>query len=100
MTVRIRGLKERLGAGWAAIKQFMYGMTGHEFARHATEMRHEVEAVFMVVTLGDLIGIPILPPIYGLRLLPYVVPEIATWKRHMARRKEFWEKEEYDMHGV
>jgi hypothetical protein len=100
MTVRTRGLRDCLSAGWAAIKQFMYGMTGHEFARHAVEMRHELEAVFMVVTLGDLIGVPILPPIYGLRLLPYVVPEIATWKRHMARRKEFWEKEEYDMHGV
>lgn len=100
MTVRTRGLRDCLSARWVAIKQFVYGMTGHEFARHAVEMRHELEAVFMVVTLGDLIGVPILPPIYGLRLLPYVVPEIATWKRHMARRKEFWEKEEYDMHGV
>jgi hypothetical protein len=100
MTVLTRGLRDRLSARWVAIKQFVYGMTGHEFARHAVEMRHELEAVFMVVTLGDLVGVPILPPIYGLRLLPYVVPEIATWKRHMARRKEFWEKEEYDMHGV
>ena len=90
----------RLFAGWEAVKLFVYGMTGHEFARHALEMRHELEAVFMVVTLGDLIGVPILPPIYSLRLLPYVVPEIASWKRHMAEQKEFWEKEEYDMHGV
>ncbi len=94
------GVVERLQSAWGAVKQFMYGLMGHEFARHALEMRHEMEAVFMVVTLGDLIGVPILPPIYSLRLLPYVVPEIATWKRHMARRKEFWEKEEYDMHGV
>jgi hypothetical protein len=94
------GLVERLGSAWDAVKQFMYGLTGHEFARHALEMRHEMEAVFMVVTMGDLIGVPILPPIYSLRLLPYVVPEIATWKRNMARRKEFWEKDEYDLHGV
>ena len=26
--------------------------------------------------------------------------QVATWKRHMARRKDFWEKEEYDLHGV
>lgn len=100
MTVPSPRFSDRLSAGWEAIKQFLYGMTGHEFARHAVEMRHEMEAIFMVVTLGDLIGVPILPPIYSLRLLPYVVPELATWKRHMARRKEFWEKEEYDMHGV
>jgi hypothetical protein len=29
-----------------------------------------------------------------------VAPEIATWKRHLARHREFWEKEEYDLHGV
>ncbi len=95
-----RGLTDRLAAARDAVKHFMYGLTGYEFARHAVEMRHDMEAVFMVVTLGDLIGVPILPPIYSLRLLPYVVPEIATWKRNLARRREFWEKEEYDLHGV
>jgi len=54
----------------------------------------------MVVTLGDLIGVPVLPPIYALRLLPYVTPDVAAWKRHLARRKEFWEKDEYDLHGI
>jgi hypothetical protein len=87
-------------SGFQAVKQFMYGMTGYEFARHAIEMRHQMEALFMVITMGDLLGVPVLPPYYALRLVPYVVPEIATWKRNMARRKEFWEKEEYDLHGV
>ncbi len=95
-----RRLPARLGGAWTTLRQFVYGLTGYEFSRHALEMRHEMEAVFMVVTLGDLTGVPILPPIYSLRLLPYVVPEIATWKRHMARRKEFWEKDEYDLHGL
>jgi hypothetical protein len=90
----------RLASFREGIARFMYGMTGYEFARHAVEMRHQMEAVFIVVTMGDLIGVPVLPPVYSLRLLPYVVPEIATWKRHMARRKDFWEKEEYDLHGV
>lgn len=90
----------RLASFQEAFSRFMYGMTGYEFARHAVEMRHQMEAVFIVVTMGDLIGVPVLPPVYSLRLLPYVVPEVATWKRHMARRKDFWEKEEYDLHGV
>jgi hypothetical protein len=85
---------------WKAFKNFIYGLTGYEFERHALEMRHQMEAVFMVVTMGDLIGVPILPPVYSLRLVPYVVPEIARWKRQLARRREFWEKEEYDLHGV
>ena len=90
---RVAGVRE-------AISKFLYGMTGYEFARRALEMRHEMETLFMVVTMGDLIGVPVLPPVYSLRLLPYVVPEIATWKRNMARRKDFWEKEEYDLHAV
>jgi hypothetical protein len=93
-------LGERYARFRDAAAKFVYGLTGYEFVRHALEMRHEMEAVFMVVTLGDLIGVPVLPPVYSLRLLPHVVPEIATWKRNLARRKEFWEKEEYDLHGL
>jgi hypothetical protein len=97
---RLTRVVGRLARLRGSVSQFLYGMMGYEFARHAVEMRHEMEAVFMVVTLGDLIGVPVLPPVYSLRLLPYVVPEIEAWKRHMAMRKEFWEKEEYDLHAV
>jgi hypothetical protein len=85
---------------WRAVRDFFYGMTGHPFVHHARAMNHEAEALFLVVTLGDLVGVPIMPPIHSLRFLPYVVPEISNWKRQLARRKEFWEKEEYDLHGV
>lgn len=83
-----------------ALRNFIYGMTGYEFARHALETRRELESIFMIVTLGDLIGVPVMPPVYSLRLLPYVASEIEQWKRLMARRKEFWEREEFDLHGV
>lgn len=83
-----------------ALRNFIYGMTGYEFARHALETRRELESIFMIVTLGDLIGVPVMPPVYSLRLLPYIAPEIEQWKRLMARRKEFWEREEFDLHGV
>ena len=83
-----------------SLKQFFYGMTGYEFARYALETRRELESIFIIVTLGDLIGVPVMPPVYSLRLLPYVAPEIEKWKRQMARRKEFWQREELDLHGV
>ena len=83
-----------------ALKNFIYGMTGNEFARRALETRRELEAIFMVLALGDLIGVPVMPPVYSMRLLPHVVPAIEKWKRQMARRKEFWEREEFDLHGV
>jgi hypothetical protein len=83
-----------------ALKQFVYGLTGYEFARYALETRRELESIFIIVTMGDLIGVPVLPPVYSLRLLPHVAPEIEKWKRQMARQKEFWEREEFDLHGV
>ena len=92
--------KSHPSPGWAAFKQFVYGLTGYEFVRHALAMRREAESIFMIVTMGDLLGVPVLPPVYSLRLVPYVVPEIAAWKRRMAIRREFWEKDEYDLHGI
>ncbi|HTM08979.1 MAG TPA: hypothetical protein VL754_11365 [Verrucomicrobiae bacterium] len=84
----------------ADVKDFLYGLTGYEFARHALETRREVEKIFLAATLGDLVGIPVMPPVYSLRLLPYVLPEIEKWKREMARTKELWEREEFDLHGI
>jgi hypothetical protein len=83
-----------------ALKQFVYGLTGYEFSRYALETRRELESIFIIVTLGDLIGVPVLPPVYSMRLLPHMAPEIEKWKRQMARRKEFWEREEFDLQGV
>jgi hypothetical protein len=85
---------------WEAVKDFMYGLTGYRFVHHAREMKHEAETLFFLVTLGDLVGVPIMPPVYSLRLLPSVASEIVKWKRQLARRKEFWEKEEFDLHGI
>lgn len=84
----------------ARLRDFFYGMTGWEFERQATEMRGALENVFLTVTLGDMLGLPVLPPIYSLRLLPYVVPSIATWKRRVSRTRELPESEEYDLHGM
>jgi hypothetical protein len=87
--------------GWRArIREFMYGMLGMEFAQHALEMRASLETMFMLATVGDMIGVPILPPYYSLRLLPYVVPQIATWKRRVLREKEFTDEHDYDLHGL
>jgi hypothetical protein len=32
--------------------------------------------------------VPILPPYYSLRLLPFVVPLIGNWKRRMMRERD------------
>jgi hypothetical protein len=83
-----------------ALREFVYGLTGYEFARHALETRAALETMFMVSLVGDMIGLPVIPPYYSLRLLPYVVPEIATWKRRVLREREFTDLHGQHLHGV
>ncbi len=69
-------------------KEVMYGMASHDMSRHALRTRASMEHLFILITMGDLLGVPILPPYYSLRLMPYVVPQISTWKRRMLRERD------------
>jgi hypothetical protein len=90
---RFSGLRSALG-------QFAYGMTGYEFARHAIETRAALENMFMVVVVGDMVGLPVIPPYYSLRLLPFVTPDVVTWKRRVLREREFTDQHDSHLHGV
>jgi hypothetical protein len=78
----------RLKGVCQGLRQTIYGMAAHDMSRAALRTRASMEHLFILITMGDLLGIPILPPYYSLRLLPYVVPQIATWKRRMLREKD------------
>jgi len=34
------------------------------------------------------LGLPLLPPYYSMRLLPYILPSIEKWKRSILREKD------------
>ncbi|MBX6341038.1 MAG: hypothetical protein IRY97_01160 [Thermomicrobiaceae bacterium] len=80
--------KGMFGGLGRALKDMVYGMASHDMTRQALKTRGSMEHLFILVTMGDLLGVPILPPYYSLRLLPYVVPQISTWKRRMLREKD------------
>ncbi len=80
--------KEEGPGVFGKLKEVLYGMGAHDMSRYALRTRASMEHLFILITMGDLIGVPILPPYYSLRLLPYVVPNIATWKRRMLREKD------------
>jgi hypothetical protein len=42
----------------------------------------------MLIVFGDLVGLPLLPPYYAMRLVPYILPTIETWKRSLLREKD------------
>ena len=73
---------------FARLKEILYGMGAHDMSRYALRTRASMEHLFILITMGDLLGVPILPPYYSLRLLPYVTPQIAGWKRRMLRERD------------
>jgi hypothetical protein len=78
----------------------LYGATGFEFEREAAHRRGDLENLLIFMVMGDLIGVPILPPYYSLRLVPYLAGSVPAWKRRVLRERQPFESEEYDLHGV
>jgi len=78
---QIRALFKMLG-------QMVYGATVYDWVRELHKERGMLERLFVLVVFGDLLGVPILPPYYALRLLPYVVPSIQGWRYSMMRERD------------
>jgi len=70
------------------IREILYGMTAHEMDLELRKEKGNLDQLFMLVVFGDLVGLPLLPPYYSMRLLPYIVPSIETWKRRLLRQKD------------
>ena len=70
------------------LREILYGMTVHEMDLELRKERGNLDHLFMLVVFGDLVGLPLLPPYYSMRLLPYIIPSIETWKRSLLREKD------------
>lgn len=71
-----------------ALREILYGMTVHEMVLELRKERGNLDHLFMLAVFGDLVGLPLLPPYYSMRLLPYIVPSIEKWKRSLLREKD------------
>jgi hypothetical protein len=94
------GLTERLAELTRTLREVFYGATGYEFERQAARLRGDLENLFLFMVIGETLGVPVLPPYYALRLVPYVVDVLPYWKRRVLRERHPLESEEFDLHGV
>ena len=75
--------------GWRRwFRGFIYGMALYDGVVMFRKQRGDLEHLFVLIVFGDIVGIPIIPPYYTLRLLPYIVPAVSNWKRRMLREKD------------
>lgn len=104
MAIRVTGMKKPVLSGESAkivaeirrsydkcrrtLNEVFYGMTAYELEVQCRKGRGELDNALMLVVFGDLVGLPIFPPYYSMRLLPYVIPHYKTWKRNILREKD------------
>jgi hypothetical protein len=67
---RLVSLLERAKSCAKVLREIMYGMTVHEMDLELKKERGSLDHLFMLIVFGDLIGLPLLPPYYSMRLLP------------------------------
>lgn len=80
--------KEKLRRAGVVAGEMLYGATVYDMVRDLHQERAKLERLFVLVVFGDLLGVPVLPPYYTLRLLPYVMPNITGWRRSMLRERD------------
>jgi len=70
------------------LNEVFYGLTLHEMDLELKKEKGHINNLFMLIVFGDLIGLPLLPSYYSMRLLPYIMPVINIWKRSVLREKD------------
>lgn len=83
--------RTRLQSFLKALGEILYGATVYEQVRDLAKERADRERLFVLVVFGDLLGVPVLPPYYTLRLLPFVMPNLTGWRRSILRERDLTE---------
>jgi hypothetical protein len=69
--------------GW--VNEFFFGVAmSWVMVPYVQKRRSELERLFMLMTVSDLMGISLSPQTNGLRMLPYMTPQIMYWRRRPA----------------
>ena len=90
-------LAAKLKGSPKVVREIMYGLLIHERDLEMRLERSHLDNLFMLVIFGDLIGLPLLPPYYSLRLLPHIVPSLQTWKRRVLRERDLTDFVAHDL---
>ena len=79
------------------LRGIFYGMTLHEMDLELKKEKSQANSLFMLIVFGDLLGLPILPPYYSMRLLPYIIPNLENWRRSLLRERDLSDLSSMDL---
>lgn len=96
MIDRRRALRISLGpeptGRWARLrhrfKELLWGFFVYEFWHGLHEERSRYADALNVLMIGELLGIPLMNSTITLRLLPYLLPDLKSWKERQLAEAE------------
>ena len=74
------------------LKDFFYGFAILPHIKMLSKLKFKEDLSLMTLTIGDMIGLPIMPPLYKLSVLPYWFPKIIRWKKYLLSERGALEK--------
>jgi hypothetical protein len=74
-----------------AIKDFLYGFFLHGMVSGLYEKKGELEDLFMLLIVGETIGVPVFPGFYHLTLVPYCAARFPRWKKKTLKPKDLFD---------
>ncbi len=69
------------------LKDVLYGLFVFDFEQNLRAESIRNTDVFLALTVGELLGLPLHTSYYTLQLLPYVFDELPFWKRRACRER-------------
>lgn len=84
------GLGASLNRWWRGLKDFLYGFFIFGMVEEVVGRKREREQIFLLIIMGDLVGLPIFSGYYRLRFLPYCLPRLARWKKEVIKPKDLF----------
>lgn len=75
-----------------AVREFFHGMVAHEAVVATLKEKAAVENLLFLAIFGDMLGVPVMPKYYTLRLVPFLVPKLANWKRTILRERDWTDR--------
>lgn len=80
--------RDRLAALWAAAKDFTWGLLVFDLYLGTLKERRKYAGVFDLFVLGQFLGLPFMNSGLALRLLPYLLPELGSWRRRVLTERD------------
>ncbi len=70
------------------LQEFFFGAACLEIEQTLREEKRAKLDVILLLSFGDLLGVPVFPPYHSMRLLPHFLPVLEAWKKRMVKEKD------------